>query len=73
LNSLRLAVQHSVASIAFPAISTGAFGYPLAEAAEVSSQAILNFLEGDKTVKEIRLVFFKPSDLAGFLKHHKFS
>src|SRR5881409_2823995 len=39
-NSLTLAVEHNLTSIAFPAISTGVYGYPLAEAAEVSSQAI---------------------------------
>ena len=39
-NSLALAVQYSLTTIAFPAISTGAFGYPPAEAASVSSTAI---------------------------------
>src|SRR5947209_7180612 len=38
-NSLRLAAQHALTTIAFPSISTGAFGYPRAEAATVSSQA----------------------------------
>src|SRR5512132_3534189 len=46
-NSLMLAVEHNLASIAFPAISTGAFGYPLAEAAAVSSTAIGEFLSAD--------------------------
>src|SRR5881396_1957475 len=43
-NSLALAVQHNLRSIAFPSISTGAFGYPREEAAAVSSQAIAEFL-----------------------------
>ncbi|MCA1592741.1 MAG: O-acetyl-ADP-ribose deacetylase [Acidobacteria bacterium] len=43
--SLALAVEHSLVSVAFPFISTGAYGYPLAEAAAVSSEAIARFME----------------------------
>ena len=71
-NSLRLAVSHSLASIAFPAISTGAFGYPPTEAAAVSSKAILEFLEGDNTLKEVRLIFFQRRDADTFLENHQF-
>jgi O-acetyl-ADP-ribose deacetylase len=71
-NSLRLAVQNSLPSIAFPAISTGAFGYPPAEAAAVGSQAIMDFLTTDNLIDEVRLVFFKQSDMNIFLRHHKF-
>lgn len=72
-NSLSLAVRHSLTSIAFPAISTGAFGYPLAQAAAVSSEAVERFLEQDEQLKEVRLVFFGAKDAAVFLKHQKFS
>lgn len=71
-NSLQLAVQNSLYSIAFPAISTGAFGYPLDQAAAVASKAIKEFLATDNLLKEARLVFFHPRDLNRFLKHHKF-
>ncbi|HEV2828787.1 MAG TPA: O-acetyl-ADP-ribose deacetylase [Pyrinomonadaceae bacterium] len=71
--SLELAVQHSLTSIAFPAISTGVFGYPPAEAAAVSSKAILDFLVADETVAEVRLVFFSVAAAETFLQHHKFS
>jgi O-acetyl-ADP-ribose deacetylase (regulator of RNase III) len=43
-NSLRLADEHHLASIAFPAISTGVYGYPLAEAAHVILSTILVYL-----------------------------
>src|SRR5438445_13364133 len=43
-NSLALVVEKNLASIAFPAISTGVYGYPLSKAARVSSKAIENFL-----------------------------
>ncbi|MDT7603110.1 MAG: O-acetyl-ADP-ribose deacetylase [Acidobacteriota bacterium] len=50
LNSLRLADENDLRSIAFPAISTGAFGYPREEAARVASETISNYLTtGDAT------------------------
>lgn len=70
--SLQLAARHSLTSIAFPAISTGAFSYPSFEAAEVSSRAITEFLDGNETLEDVRLVFFLPRDAKTFLKHHKF-
>src|SRR2546429_7343822 len=61
-NSLTLAVEKNVTTIAFPAISTGVYGYPLEEAAEVASKAIENFLSSDRQLKEVRLVFFQDRD-----------
>jgi O-acetyl-ADP-ribose deacetylase (regulator of RNase III) len=72
-NSLRLAVEHGLKSIAFPAISTGVYGYPLSEAAAVSSRAIEKFLRADKSIEEVRLVFFATDDAEVFLKHHSFT
>src|SRR5438477_877386 len=72
-NSLTLAVEKNVTSAAFPAISTGVYGYPPAEAAEVSSKTIENFLATDRQLKEVRLVFFQSRDAEGFLAHQKFS
>jgi len=71
-NSLRLAASNSLSSIAFPAISTGAFGYPPAEAAAVSSAAVAEFLSADQTLREVRLVFFQQRDVNTFLKNHTF-
>ena len=72
-NSLTLAVEKNLTSIAFPAISTGVFGYPPAAAAEVSSKTIENFLTTDMQLKEVRLVFFQARDAEVFLQHQKFS
>ncbi|MEO7970141.1 MAG: O-acetyl-ADP-ribose deacetylase [bacterium] len=72
-NSLSLAVQNNLTSIAFPAISTGVYGYPLDEAAQVSSTAITKFLAEDSTLQQIRLVFFRRQDAESFLQHHKFA
>jgi len=71
-NSLQLAAVHALSSIAFPAISTGVFGYPREEAAQVSSGAIKAFLENDDKLEEVRLVFFKPADADVFIRHRGF-
>jgi O-acetyl-ADP-ribose deacetylase len=72
-NSLTLAVEKNLTSIAFPAISTGVFGYPQAEAAEVSSKTIENFLQTDHQLNEVRLVFFQERDADVFLENQQFS
>ena len=71
-NSLALAVQHSLTSIAFPAISTGVFGYPPSEAASVSSRTVMEFLASDDTLQEIRMIFYQRRDADTFLKNHRF-
>jgi O-acetyl-ADP-ribose deacetylase (regulator of RNase III) len=72
MNSLALAVQHNLRSIAFPSISTGAFRYPREEAAAVASQAIAEFLSSDRQLEEVRLVFFSLADAKVFLSNHGF-
>ena len=72
-NSLMLATENGLATIAFPAISTGVYSYPLNEAANVSSRAIEQFLSTDQSLKEVRLVFFGAADAEVFLKHHAFT
>jgi O-acetyl-ADP-ribose deacetylase (regulator of RNase III) len=72
-NSLQLAVDNHLKTIAFPAISTGIYGYPQNEAAKVSSTAIEKFLSVEKSIQEVRLVFFSSSDADVFLKNHAFT
>jgi len=72
-NSLKLAADNKLKTIAFPAISTGVYGYPLDEAARVSSSEIGKFLSGNSSIHEVRLVFFSPSDADTFLKNHAFT
>jgi O-acetyl-ADP-ribose deacetylase (regulator of RNase III) len=71
-NSLRLAHRYAASSIAFPSISTGAYGYPKTEAAAIASQSIKDFLSGDNQIQEVRLVFFQPADARVFLEYQKF-
>jgi len=72
-NSLGMAVAHQLKSIAFPAISTGIYGYPMAEAAAVSSRTIEQLLSVDESITLVKLVFFAASDAEVFLKHHRFT
>jgi len=72
-NSLALAISHALSTIAFPAISTGIYGYPQDEAANVASRAIQQCLIADANLTEVRLVFFARSDADVFLKYHAFT
>ena len=71
-NSLLLARQYSIYSIAFPAISTGIYEYPRDEAAAISSTAIKEFLAADDSLEEVRLVFFRHSDARAFIENQGF-
>jgi O-acetyl-ADP-ribose deacetylase (regulator of RNase III) len=70
--SLLLARQHHISSIAFPSISTGAFGYPKPEAAKIASTTIKQFLMTDSEIEQVRLVFFQQEDASVFLATHEF-
>jgi O-acetyl-ADP-ribose deacetylase (regulator of RNase III) len=72
-NSLALAAEHGLRSIAFPAISTGAYGYPPERAAPVVSETIESALSAGSPVEHVRLVFFNEDDATTFLKHQTFT
>jgi O-acetyl-ADP-ribose deacetylase (regulator of RNase III) len=63
-NSLQLAADHDLVSIAFPSIATGAYGYPIDRAASVAIGATRLFLEGDARVRHVRFVLWSAADLA---------
>ena len=67
-NSISLAISRKLASIAFPSISTGAFGYPKHKAAPIVHQTVTDLLELYPDI-EARLVFFSESDARSFLRH----
>jgi O-acetyl-ADP-ribose deacetylase (regulator of RNase III) len=79
-NSLALAAELGLSSVAFPAVSTGVYGYPKPEAAAVASSAIKEFFagrgaspaEGAAGLKEVRLVFFSPQDAEVFIRNQRF-
>lgn len=62
-NALQLVEQNGIRSIAFPALSTGAFGYPMEPAAKVAFTTVLDELPRLLSVKLIRFVLFRDADL----------
>lgn len=56
--SLKLATDKGLKSISFPAISTGAYGYPLEPAARIALETAIDFAREDSSLKEIAFVLF---------------
>ena len=61
-NCIALAAAHDLATLAFPAISTGVYGYPKDEAARVSHAALEKALEAHPRIEQVRLVYFRAED-----------
>ena len=55
-NSLRLALEKGIRSIAFPAISCGAYRYPIAEAARIAMETTRDFLETEDKIDKVTFV-----------------
>jgi len=66
--SIRLADEHGVKSLAFPAISTGAFGYPAADAALIAISATVEALASTKNVSQVRFVLFDVATLRTYTR-----
>lgn len=62
-NSLALAVQHKFATIAFPAISCGVYGYPIEEACRVALDTTIQFLNSHPTLQKVIFILFSATDL----------
>ena len=61
--SLALAEQHGLASIAFPAISTGVYGYPKESATRIAVETVRNFAVDARTLRETIFCCFSEADL----------
>ena len=61
-NSLMTADQHGIKSIAFPSISTGAYGFPIKRAAQIATSTVQGFLNGPTGIKETVFVCFLKHD-----------
>jgi O-acetyl-ADP-ribose deacetylase (regulator of RNase III) len=62
-NALTLAEENGISSVAFPAISTGIFGYPTEEAAGVALRTVIERAESTRSVHLVRFVLFSEEDL----------
>jgi O-acetyl-ADP-ribose deacetylase (regulator of RNase III) len=71
-NSLRLAAENGLRTVAFPAISTGVYRFPRDRAASVASAAVKDFLEHDKMIERVSFIFFSEDDERVFLENQKF-
>lgn len=71
-NSMSLAIEHGLSSMAFPAISTGIYAYPREEAAAIASETIEAYLATGTGLKEVRLVFYTERDAQVFLQNQRF-
>jgi O-acetyl-ADP-ribose deacetylase (regulator of RNase III) len=71
-NCLALAGEQALESLAFPAISTGVYGYPKDRAAAVASQAIADALGTTRSIRCVQLVFFSQVDHDTFVRNHRF-
>lgn len=67
-SSLELAVKNGIKSIAFPSISTGAYGYPISEAAEIALKTIMDFIKPSKGLSLVRFVLFSDRDFKVYQK-----
>ena len=56
--SLELAIENGIKTIAFPNISTGVYGYPKKEAAEIATQTVLTFLENNPDIEQVIFCVF---------------
>ncbi len=70
-SSLKLAVSNGLKTIAFPSISTGAYGYPIEEASKIALKTVKEFLEKEDKLDEVVLVLFTQSDLDIYKKTAK--
>ena len=68
LNSLKIANENKLKDIAFPAISTGIFGFPMQECSEIMLQAVMEFLETHDYPREVILCLYGQDAYSVFEK-----
>lgn len=66
--SLELATQFKCTSLAFPALSTGAYGYPMEDAARIAFRTIIDYMSEHSDIKLVRYVLY---DIRAFLVHQR--
>lgn len=70
-NSLTLAVELGVETIAFPSISTGVYRFPLERAARIAVKEIADFLETNRTIKQVLMVAFDVKTYKAYIEAEK--
>lgn len=67
-NSMRLAVENNLKTLAFPSISTGAYGFPISKAAPIALKAVKEILEESSIPERVFFVCFSGGDLRVYLE-----
>jgi len=67
-NSLKLAVARGLKSVAFPSISTGAYGYPIEEASCTAAKTVVDFLENEDKLERVVFVLFSETDFKVYVE-----
>ena len=62
-NSLQLALDNNLTSVAFPAISCGVYGYPIEEACQIAVDTTCGFLQTNPSITRVIFMLFSPADL----------
>jgi len=70
-NSLQLALNNNIETIAFPCISTGAYRFPFDKAAEIALKTISTFLKANTNPKKVFLVVFSETDFLQYQRVYK--
>ncbi|MGK2944115.1 MAG: O-acetyl-ADP-ribose deacetylase [Desulfuromonadales bacterium] len=65
-NSLQLAVNHKLRSIAFPSISTGVYGFPIERASRIALRVILDFIATEESAPRVVMTCFSEQDLEAY-------
>lgn len=65
-NSLQLAVDHKIRSIAFPSISTGVYGFPIERASRIALRVILDFIATEESAPRVVMTCFSDQDLGAY-------
>lgn len=68
-NSLKLAVINQIKTIAFPAISTGVYGFPLERATKIAVKEIKDFLGNDQSIQKVIFVCFDNKTYQAYKKY----
>jgi len=69
--SLEIAVEYEIKSIAFPSISTGAYGYPIKKASKIALETVINFLEKNDKIDKVIFVCFSDEDFLEYIETAK--
>lgn len=68
-NSLKMAAENNIRSIAFPFISAGVYGYPKDEACAIAVNTVLDFLDSNETIEEVIFCCFSENDARLYIEY----